>query len=205
MPATPPKADTPRPSEVRRPPAAAAAAAAPAPGRPTAGNRPPMFAPLRTLLKQRVQLERRGFQIHLVLAPPLAPAAEAPVEPTRGAALRHDHRQLVELLKRHADLRHTLRHLACVEQTLAREGSRALKGMPAKVLRKAVEQIEGLQRDEPGFALPELMRRLNRALALIDERAKEFEATEAMDISEASHSLFDEMERSWNGRMPDAK
>ncbi len=164
-----------------------------------------MFAPLRALLTQRVQLERRGLHFHIVLAPPHAPAAEAPAEPSSGAALRHDHRQLVQLLKRHADLRHTLRHLACVEQTLAREGSRALQSMPEKILRKAIEQIEGLHRDEPGFALPELMRRLHRALALVDERAKEFESTEAMDISEASHSLFDEMERSWNGHMPDAK
>jgi len=164
-----------------------------------------MFAPLRALLTQRLQFERRGFQIHIVLAPPVAPPVEPPAEPTSGAALRHDHRQLVHLLKRHADLRHTLRHLACVEQTLAREGSKALQGMPERVLRKAIDQIEGLHRDDPGFALPEVTRRLHHAITLVSERAKSFEATESMDISEASHSLFDEMERSWNGHMPGAK
>ncbi len=198
MPATPPKADAPRAREGKRPAAAA-------PRRPATGSRPPIFAPLRALLTQTLRLERRGFHIHIVLAPPPAPPAEPPAEPSSGAALRHDHRQLVQLLKRHADLRHTLRHLACIEQTLAREGSKALQSMPEKVLRKAIEQIEGLHRDEPGFALPELMRRLHHALALVGERTKEFETTEAMDISEASHSLFDEMERSWNGHMPEAK
>ena len=198
MPATPPKADTPRTREGKRPAAAA-------PKRPANGSRPPLFAPLRALLTHRVQLERRGFHFHIVLAPLPAPPAEAPAEPNSGAALRHDHRQLAQLLKCHADLRHTLRHLGCVEQRLAREGSRALRSMPEKVLRKAIEQIEGLHRDDPGFTLPELMRRLRHALALAEERTKEFKSTEAMDVSEASHSLFDEMERSWNGSMPGAK
>lgn len=198
MPANPPQDKTLRKREGKRSVAAV-------PRRPATGSRPPVFAPLRALLTQRIRLERRGFQIHIVLAPPPDGPAEAPAEPTSGAALRHDHRQLAQLLKRHTDLRRTLRHLACVEQTLAREGSRTLQSMPGKVLRKAIDQIEGLRRDDPGFALPELMRRLRHALTIVDERTKSFETTEAMDISEASHSLFDEMERSWNGHMPDVK
>ena len=206
MPATPPTNEATRPRDGKRPSAAVSR-------QPAIGSRPQLFAPLRALLTQRVRLQRRGFQIHIVLeAPPEALAhasadapAGAPAAPTSGAALRHDHRQLVMLLKRQPDLRHTLRHLGCVEQTLARDGSRALKTMPEKVLHKAVEQLEGLSRDDATFVLPELMLRLRHALASVQERASEFESTEAMDISEASHSLFDEMERSWNGRMPDAK
>ena len=198
MPATPPTDEATRPRDGKRPSAAVSR-------QPATGSRPQLFAPLRALLTHKVRLQRRGFQIHIVLeAPPDAPA-DAPAAPTSGAALRHDHRQLVKLLKRQPDLRHTLRHLGCVEQTLAREGSRALKTMPEKVLHKAVEQLEGLSRDDASFVLPELMLRLRHALATVQQRASEFESTEAMDISEASHSLFDEMERSWNGRMPDAK
>ena len=150
----------------------------------------------------RWRLQRRGFGLHLVLTPPACPAAPKTAPSSRGAALRHDHQRLSQLLRDHADLCHTLRHLACVEQTLARQGSRALRTMPEKVLGKALEQLQGLTRDDPGFVLPELLRRLQHRVATASERVSAVDSTEAMDVSEASHSLFDELERSWNGHMP---
>ena len=198
MPAPTPKEDaSPAREGQRRGPAVARRAAT--------GSRPTFFAPLQALLTRRLRFQRRGFHIHILLEPPAGPQEAAPAEPSSGAALRHDHRQLAELLRKQADLRHTLRHLACAEQMLVRQGARGLQSMPEKVLTKALEQLDGLGRDDSSFVLPELSRRLRHALVSAKERASHFMATQAMDISEASHSLFDEMERSWNGHMPASK
>ena len=173
--------------------------------RPPSRSNATLFAPLQALLSGRWMLQRRGFGLRVLLAHPATAADPEAIPPSRGAALRHDHRRLSQWLRDHADLCHSLRHLVCVEQTLARQGSRALRTMPEKVLRKALEQLQGLTRDDPGFVLPELLRRLQHTVTTVSGPVSRFELTEAMDVSEASHSLFDEMERSWNGRIPAAK
>ena len=194
-----------RPTEPATPPGEGERHGVAAARRPAANAQSTLFAPLRRLLGSSLRLQRRGLQVHVVLEPMAAPvAAEAPGT-SRGALLRAEHRRLAEFLHQNADLRYTLRHLACVEQTLARNGARALNSLPEKVLRKSLEQIEGLRRDDAAFVLPELVQRLQRALEGLKVHVSQFDATEAMDISEASHSLFDEMERSWNGRMPEAR
>lgn len=173
--------------------------------RPPVRSHATLLAPLQALLSGRWRLHRRDFGLHVRVTQPASAAAPESGAPSRGAALRHDHRRLSQWLREHADLCQSLRHLVCVEQTLARQGSRALKTMPEKVLRKALEQLQGLMRDDPSFVLPELLRRLQHAMATASEPVSRFELTEAMDVSEASHSLFDEMERSWTGHMPTAK
>lgn len=145
------------------------------------------------------------MQLRVCLEPSDGPRPESTAEPSGGAALQHDHRQLAELLRTHTDLRHTLRHLVCVEQTLLRQGARALHTLPEKVLAKALVQIHGLGRDDAHFILPELTRRLRHALAVAEARANQLARPDAMEVSEASHSLFDEMDRSWNGHKPALK
>lgn len=198
MPTTATNAPTNR-SPDRQPPTATGSRGA------AVGDKPALFAPLRALFNRKLSVQRRGMQLRFRLEPGVAAVVEPPVAASPDSLLRRDHQLLVELLDRQTDLRHTLGHLACVEQTLARHGSRALKALPEQVLRKAINQLEGLCRDDPEFLLPELAKRLKQTLAAMSERATDFSATEAMHVSEASHSLFDEMERSWNGRMPDAK
>ena len=167
-------------------------------------GRAPLFAPLRSWFGRTLGLQRRGQPSHTAPEVRSAASPKAHAEPGRGTALRHDHRRLAQLLDRQIQLRQRLRHLTCVEQTLARHGPRGLRALPEKVLRKAYEQLAGLQRDDPGFVVPELSRRLMSIFESMREHTTEFSSTKAMQVSEASHSLFDEMERSWNGKVPAA-
>lgn len=155
---------------------------------------------LRTLLKRPLRLERRGLQIHVVLAEP----APAPAPPERaGESLRRGHEALRALLARHPEVRHLMRHLGFLEQALARSGSRALRSeVPLPVLRKAYEQLELLMRDDASPGLTAFAARLERAVAERRRGVDDAPVHGAVQVSEASHSLFDEMERSWTGHMP---
>jgi hypothetical protein len=169
-----------------------------APAKPRHTRRPLNW--LRSLLKRPLKLERRGLQIHVVLAEP-APAPPPPESP--GEALRRGHEALRDLLARHPEVRHLMRHLGFLEQALARTGSKALRSeVPLPVLRKAHEQLELLMRDDASPELSAFATRLERVIAERRRSAEDAPAAGALQVSEASHSLFDEMERSWTGQMP---
>lgn len=177
------------------------------PSRPPPASRPPWpqrpLLWLRELMRRPLVLERRGLQIHVLLGPTQAAAVPVP-PPNSGEALRAGHAELCALLGRHPEVRHLMRHLGFVEQAIARHGSRALRReVPVPVLRKALQQLELLLRDEPSATLEELRGRIEQAVAR-RERPGDDEAVAdgAVQVSEASHSLFDEMERSWTGQMP---
>jgi hypothetical protein len=160
---------------------------------------------LRAVLKRPLRLERRGVTVHIVLAPSAAAATStATPEPDAGGALRRSHAELRALMRRHRDTRHLMRHLGYLEEALGRSGSRALRReVPVPVLRKALAQLDLLVRDEPSDALSTLRQRIDAA---IGERSR-FDshdpvASSEVQVSEASHSLFDEMERSWTGQVP---
>jgi len=156
---------------------------------------------LRRMLKRKLRLERRGLNIHVVLDPPPPPDTVLAPPPSAGETLRRGHEELRALLARHPEVRHLMRHLGFVEDALARSGSRALRSeVPVPVLRKALEQLVLLARDEPSEALTDLERRIDVA---IRERGGAGRAAIAeVTVSEASHSLFDETERSWTGHVP---
>lgn len=158
---------------------------------------------VRDLLQRPLKLERRDGQIHVVLGE--KPAAPPP-PPSAGEALRHGHAELRGLLRRHPEARHLMRHLGYVEQMIGRFGSRALKReIPPPVLAKALQQLDLLARDEPTAALSDLRSRLAAALEARRAEAPDTETETrpgSLEVTEASHSLFDEMERSWTGQMP---
>lgn len=155
---------------------------------------------LRGLLSRPLKLERRGVQLHVVLGEPKQPPAP-PARP--GEVLRRGHEALRALLARHPDARHLLRHLSFFEQVLGREGSRALRSeVPLQVLRRAHEQLEMLLREDSTPELAELAARLERTVRDRSRAEDEAPPASAVQVSEASHSLFDEMERSWTGNIP---
>lgn len=156
------------------------------------------------LLKRPLKLERRDGQIHVVLGD--KPAGPPP-PPSAGQALRHGHDALRGLLRRHPEARHLMRHLGYVEQMINRFGSRALKReVPVPVLAKALEQLDLLARGEPSAPIADLRARI--AAAVENRRAAQDKDSEthpaSLEVTEASHSLFDEMERSWTGQIPPA-
>ena len=160
---------------------------------------------VRDLLKRPLKLERRDGQIHVVLGE--KPAEPPPPPPSSGEALRRGHAELQALLRRHPEARHLMRHLGYLEQMLGRFGSRALKReVPAPVLAKALGQLDLLARGEPSAPIADLRARIAAAVQARGQAAVEDEDTEtrpgSLEVTEASHSLFDEMERSWIGHVP---
>jgi hypothetical protein len=184
---------------------------APPPGRATRPLDPPRLSLarrgalpwhwLRSFLTRRLRLQRRGLQIHVLLEQAPAGDAVPATEPGRGSALRRDHEALHTLLDQRPELRLTMRPLAYIEQALALKGSRALKTLSPKLRLKVLDQLERLQRQEPELRFPELERRLREsATTLASDGNDDFAGS--VHVSEASHSLFDEMERSWAGQIP---
>jgi hypothetical protein len=109
-------------------------------------------------------------------------------------------------------------HLSHVEQMLAKTGLRAIGRLPLPVLHKALTQLESLMHDEPGAGLAELRRRMAEVISLrlggtpsvpgasgpkSPNLMSDFHTDDRMEVSEASHSQFDELERSWTGTLPD--
>ena len=172
---------------------------------------------VQDLFKRKVRVERRGAQIHVLLDP--APPA-APREPTDAARVQRREMLLLaqadlrELLDRHADTRHVVPHLSYVEQLLGRSGLRGIGRLPLPVLHKALTQLESLIHDEPAAGLAELRRRMAgviavrlggtpRAAPTSTNVMSDFHTEDRLEVSEASHSQFDELERSWSGTLPE--
>jgi len=171
---------------------------------------------VQSLFNSRLRLERRGVQVHVVLDPP-PPPPESP-EVRRNRALRQARVELAGLLDRHADTRQVVPHLSFVEQMLARSGLRPIGRLPLPVLHKALTQLESLMHDEAGAGLAELRRRMAEVISLrlggtpgaagaasaaSPNLLSDFHTDDRIEVSEASHSQFDELERSWTGTLPD--
>jgi hypothetical protein len=121
--------------------------------------------------------------------------------------LREAHRALHALIKAHPGMKQVMPHLAHIERALGRKGSRALMRVPVAVLQRGLEQLESLQAEQPRDALRALRTRLVEAIALRSvARNTSLQARPsahaALEVMEASHSEFDEVERSWTGSMP---
>lgn len=65
--------------------------------------------------------------------------------PSRGQALRDAHRTLRQHMRNHPAIRQMMPHLSCIERSLAKRGSAALKRLPVGVLQRALEQLAVLQ------------------------------------------------------------
>jgi hypothetical protein len=162
----------------------------------------PRFRPLHWL---RMRLRRDAGTTLVPAATSMLPQQPPTVVESRGLALRNAHRSLRALLRERPGLRRLMPHLAHIERSLRKHGSRALLRLPVNVLQRGLEQLETLQSDEPRDALRALRTRLVEAIALRNvARSVTSPAalTPAVEVMEASHSEFDEVERSWTGSMP---
>jgi len=155
---------------------------------------------LHSLFSRPVKIKRIGAQLHVVLEE--QPSVQSNSRSTgRGEALRLAHLALQELLAQHADSRRLMPHLGHVERSLARLGSRALKTLPANVLGKAMDQLDILE----GSALnPDLMALRLRVEEVLKRRApaRLRDDVSSIEVTDASHSQFDEADRHWTGRAP---
>jgi hypothetical protein len=174
---------------------------------------------VQDLFNRKLRVERRGAQLHVSLdpTPPAAPGKESAdgANARRAETLRLAQADLRDLLDRHADTRHVVPHLSYVEQMLARAGLRGIGRLPLPVLHKALTQLESLIHDEPAAGLAELRRRMAGVIAVRlgatpgvqaapAHVMSDFHSQDRLEVSEGSHSQFDELERSWTGTLPEA-
>jgi hypothetical protein len=185
----------------------------PAPREPAPAEPAGALRWVQNLFKRPLRLERRGAQIHVTLAP----VPTAPPEPPAPAERRRDlvrqvRTELRALLDLHAGTRRVVPHLACIEQTLGGPGLRGIGRLPLPVLHKALTQLDSLVDGTPGPGLAELRRRIAAAISLrlggtpgaaTAHSISDFHTDDRLEVSEASHSQFDELERSWTGTLPE--
>jgi hypothetical protein len=167
-----------------------------------------MLRGLRWLLAVRMRIERRRgrYLLNISLPQPDAQPGNAAVvrriPKHRSDALRRDFLHLHALLARQTGLRQSMPQLSYVERTLARTGSRGLLTMPETMLDCALEQLDLVERQRPELRLDELRVRLESAARALARRPKARENRGLVEVSEVSHSLFEELERSWTVPAP---
>jgi hypothetical protein len=135
-----------------------------------------LFRPLhnawQVFFARDVKLQRGERGVEIVLAE-RSPTKGRPQESREQQARAQERRELALMQEQLAavldDLpgtRETLRHLVFVEQALLRKGWRALHKLPLDVLRRALEQLEGLVTNWSPAGLANL--RSKMAVAIID-------------------------------------
>lgn len=154
------------------------------------------------LFTRPLKVKRVGRQLHVVLdeASSSTPSTASRTG-GRGEALRLAHVALQDLLARHEDSRRLVPHLSHLEQTLARQGSRALKMLPLHVLEKAIDQLDVLEGGAKDHDLMTLRLRVAEAVKLRTP-AKLRDDVSSIEVTEASHSQFDEADRRWTAAAP---
>ncbi|MEQ1806035.1 MAG: hypothetical protein ABL900_11735 [Burkholderiaceae bacterium] len=164
---------------------------------------------LRWLLAVRMRIQRRSgrYMLQISLPPPdaqpdVATAARR-IPKHRSDALRRDFLQLHALLARQPGLRQSMPQLSYVERTLARTGSRGLLVTPKPMLDSALDQLGTVERQRPELRLDELRVRLESAARALARRPTAREnSRQVVEVSEVSHSLFEELDRSWTVPAP---
>jgi hypothetical protein len=146
-----------------------------------------LFNPIRqaaaAFFKHDLALKRDPAGLQIVLEPKSAALAPKKPKPdSRAEAARRKEKQeqalilsqLSELLDEVPETRPALRHLVFVEQALQKKGLRALHKLPLDVLKRALEQMEGLVTNWSPVGLASLRSKI--AVAIIDREHMDPEA-----------------------------
>lgn len=150
------------------------------------------LAPVRRAAHQffRCQLQlslRGGLRVSLVedqkAATGPSPAQQAAER--QKAEIEAMLRQLRQVLDEEPETRHSLRHLAFIEQSLAREGLAALHSVPVEVLERGLDQFEELVTNWTPEGLASLRSRMAVA---VYERSGDDEITQASAYRAAAPS-----------------
>lgn len=156
---------------------------------------------MRRFFTKPLKVKRIGMQLHVVFDHTRMQQETSSKPVSRGETLRLGHLALQNLLAQHQDTRHVVPHLSALEHALSRTGSRALTTLPPKVLQRAMDQldlIEGNQRCEELMALRLRVEEIVRQRTPVNLRGD----IANIEVRDASHSQYDEVESHWTGRVP---
>jgi len=172
-------------------------------GKSTETKKSSGFHPLRwirRLLSRPLKLKRIGGQWHVVFDASRMEPLTSSKSGGRGEALRQAHLALQGLLAEHRDSRHVLPHLTHLEQSLARQGSRALTELPVKVLQRAMNQLDTVASGARVELLLPLRLRVEEAVRQRTPVNLRGDIAN-VEVQEASASQYDEVEDHWTNRM----
>jgi hypothetical protein len=167
--------------------------------KPAAGNG---FHPIRWVRRfftRPLKVKRIGMQLHVVFDQSRLEVPNSKT-PSRGESLRLGHLALQSLLSQHDDARHVMPHLIALDQSLARNGSRALKTLPLKVLTRAMDQLDMIEGAHRGEDLMALRVRIDEAVRRRTPVNMKGDIAN-IEVRDASASQFDEAEVHWTNRM----
>ena len=174
---------------------------------------------VRSFLQKPIKLDEGNLKLGVSKSHLDAQAREA-----LRKRVRHMRRDLYDLLGQHPSSRRLMRHLATVERTLQERGIEGFEALPARVIAKALDEMENVVRDWSPAGLAELR---SRMAVIVKNRPRDsepapldaavesvsgpvsvhagFSASLPPDVTEVDHAEFEEMERSWVGVVPTAK
>jgi hypothetical protein len=155
---------------------------------------------LGSIFSREVKIKRIGKQLHVVLEDSKARSTLSR-SGGRGEALRLAHQALQTTLDQHDDARRMMPHLHHLERSMAQEGSRALKTLPINVMQKAMVQLELIEGSAQSDDLITLRLRVEEAIKR-RAPARLKDDMSAIEVTDASHSQFDEADRIWTGVAP---
>jgi hypothetical protein len=177
-----------------------------------------MLNDLKTQFSHSMQTMRRLLQ-QPTGAGESARSQRSQAREERRQRVRRMRRDLYQLLEQHPASRQLMRHLDLVERTLRVQGLTAVEALPPRVIAKALVQLERLVWDWSPVGLAELRSRLAvivksqpiqagapavQADTPVPTPAARSIPQELADVTEVDHATFEEMERSWHGRVPEA-
>ncbi|MBW8830342.1 MAG: hypothetical protein JF606_13065 [Burkholderiales bacterium] len=171
------------------------------------------FRFIARLLFSEVRLERNGKNLHIrvaTTAPAVAPHALQDKAIAEAAPLKN---ALNKLLDSHRMTRQVMRHLAYFERALTTHGMQAMSEVPVEVLVASLEQLDSIISNWSNHHLAEL--RSKMAVAVMErsrdsfhgatgEQLSNFATASRLEVADASHSLFIELERQYKGLVPQA-
>jgi len=150
----------------------------------------PLRRAAQAFFHSEVALKRDEAGLRLTLEDRAAPQVARPPTATELFAERQRSElkvmlaQLTEVLDEMPETRETMRHLVFVEHALSKKGLRALKKMPLEVLKRALDQFEGLITNWSSDGLANL--RSKMAVSVIDR-----ETFPCMTEPDGMDSMFD--------------
>lgn len=166
---------------------------------------------VRSFLQRPISVQRGNVTLGVA-----ASSAREQARDEQRQRVRRMRRELYELMQQHPTSRQLMRHLDLVERTLRHEGYAAVEALPVRVIAKALTQLEKLVWDWSAPGLAELRSRLAVMVKTRKPEAEQEAASTAAleldmmnahpgtaDVTEVDHAMFEEMERSWAGQLPE--
>ncbi|MFO1219210.1 MAG: hypothetical protein U1E89_12615 [Burkholderiaceae bacterium] len=174
---------------------------------PDANGAAPALRQLRGLLVRPIALERRNGKLAMVLVD-RRKAGTIPQEPTTAELCKELGARLMAHDPGHAT--QSVRYLMKVHDMLGRKGWPGVAALPAMVLARSARLAQMMATEDPSPLLDDMLARMDELRIAAEAREErearmpEFELGRSVQVSETDLAEFDDLERGWEGTVPDS-